>query len=403
MSINQYRDSYSTSKYFQFLVVIRYLYFAYVFVSLIAGPLNIPFAKIGSLWVGAVAFLIFLRKPHSFNRISPMHIFPFLITVTTCGIMSIIHGLSWSDPIWNVVFRLMVVWILNSYIVSEIIITPKCYEIMVVVISITLVIGYFSSAAILGDYNRLSIMNGSSFGNSNDFAHWCSFCVLSFLFMSFRLRDVFQKSFFLIMAAVFLILALSTFSRATLLGLAASGIFYLFLLITKSDLKRKNFLANIVLIGLLFLVILQLNVFETISLGYSNRWEEETGRMELWPAAIEVIRKAPVWGWGNLYQEIYMPLKNSSTSTHNPFLRLATYAGVVPSIILLMYYTKGFVKSYIDYRTNSETIYVVVLLFFMFLAINTSNWEFVHLPMTIVFSLVFSLSYEAMELDGSKL
>jgi O-antigen ligase len=157
----------------------------------------------------------------------------------------------------------------------------------------------------------------------NGLGAWFGFCCLYFTIVGIETRRVGVRVVSSLAAVGCLYITGLTVSRGALLA-TAIGITVAF-----RGLLRRGFVPLLVFItvsGTMY----NFGVFDRIISDYSTRGMEDTGRLSVWPLALERFLNSPLLGVGMSNVATYVPFKQKRYIPHNSFLFVALASGVLP-------------------------------------------------------------------------
>jgi len=178
---------------------------------------------------------------------------------------------------------------------------------------------------------RAGLERGVGFANPNDLAAWFGFCCVYSLVVAVETRRNVLRLIWLCVAVACLIVVGLTVSRATLMAVAIAGI-----LAARRILKR-GFVPLLVfaILGSGFFVS---GIFDEAIGHYEKRGTEESGRLLVWPLAIERFLESPFAGVGISDLGTYVPQMGKGITPHNGFLYVALGAGIIPLALFVGYW-----------------------------------------------------------------
>lgn len=185
-----------------------------------------------------------------------------------------------------------------------------------------------------GGLERAGLSVRGALANPNDLAAWFGFCCVYFLVTALEHKKNLHRMASLIAATgCFLVVGL-TVSRATLGAVALAA-----LVAIRHPLKR-GFLP---LFGLAasILITFQLGLFDRSIDYYLERGTVETGRLQVWPLAIERFLASPLAGVGIERIPTYVPESQKEITPHNSFLYVGLAGGMIPLLFFTLFWIRA--------------------------------------------------------------
>lgn len=216
---------------------------------------------------------------------------------------------------------------------------------------------------------RARLDAASSIGNPNDLAAWFGFCAVYFLTTAIESRrDAVRVTAFLFLIGCLGVVGV-TVSRTTLVAVALAAVVAL-----------RHVLRAGLLPVLLFVVLcagaLQTTAFENAVSSYTARGLRDTGRLEVWPLAIERVVESPLLGVGA--SDSGTEVTGSQViSPHNGFLFLALASGIVPFVLFARYWWRAARTVWRSRgRASGDMAYALPLFAYAFVSIQSGNLIF---------------------------
>jgi O-antigen ligase len=225
-------------------------------------------------------------------------------------------------------------------------------------------------------------LDGISIGNPNDLAAWFGFCCVYFTILGLETRRSWMRAISWLIAVGCLYVVGLTVSRAPLFAAAFSTA-----LAFRRVLKRGffPFLALIVLAWIAY----GLGLFEQSAAKYVQRGLEETGRLIVWPLAIQRFLQSPFVGVGGDHTNTYLPTAGIAVAPHNGFIYIALGFGVVPLLFFIAYWLQLFGKVLNPpSRPHEDAPFLTPLLIYSFLIAMNLNEAFMQPWMMVTFATV---------------
>jgi hypothetical protein len=101
-------------------------------------------------------------------------------------------------------------------------------------------------------------------------------------------------------------------------------------------LLRRGFVP-LLLLGTSVWVLYGIGLFDQTIGAYATRGTVETGRLAVWPLAIQRYFGSPLVGVGGANLETYAPSMGQYFTPHNTFLAIALGSGVIPLAVFSAY------------------------------------------------------------------
>ena len=227
-------------------------------------------------------------------------------------------------------------------------------------------------------------------GNSNGMAFWFGFCAIYFAVVGLETRRVALRLVAWTGAvACFFVIGL-TVSRGTLLAVAIS------IVIAFRRLLNRSVVPLVLLLAAGWVVYL-LGIFDRAAGSYTARGLEETGRMLVWPLALERFFNSPWYGVSTIGTLIPGGAQFYITP-HNAFLFLALSSGLVPLLLFGTYCARAALGVWRAHRSqHPDALFILPLFVFVFLVAQSSNAMFLDFP----FIVTFAAALGAAELRGA--
>ncbi|NJL55653.1 O-antigen ligase family protein [bacterium] len=372
----------------RFGVMIESLYFLYLIYTNVIIIYGFEINNLGVLMLaGTAALILFSTQPVRIFE-SPTVTFTVLMTFYMFFVVGLAH-----NQFMMVLFDQLMTMVLTAIIFVFLVHRPGFFKRMIFLMYIIGVIAFANADT--SEYGRLQ--GGGNLGNPNVFASWMAFACLGLAMWGFHARSLPEKIGTWGMMFYGLVIIGLTVSRGALLALIVALVVFLIIYAPRSS-GPINIIITLILIGIGAGIFTQTPVFQSITESYSDRLDKESGREELWPAAIAQIRESPVLGYGNSGLKVATPTKVHSS--HNPFLTLGLIAGVFPPLLLAVMYGLGALRMEKRY-TLDGVFWLPAFFIYTFMMINFSNWYFPR-PWAML-TLVAALEYRHLLSNPSEL
>jgi O-antigen ligase len=181
------------------------------------------------------------------------------------------------------------------------------------------------------DLDRSSSISGLA--NANDLAAWFGFCCVYWAIAGIETKRAAVRVASWLAATGCLYVVGLTVSRGTLFAAAIA------IIVALRRLLKRGFVPVIALI-ILSWITYELHLFKPIAAFYAARGMEETGRLAVWPLAIERFLGSPFVGVGDSQLGTLVPKSGKLVTPHNTFLLIALASGVVPLVFYLGYWIR---------------------------------------------------------------
>src|SRR5262249_17959938 len=132
-------------------------------------------------------------------------------------------------------------------------------------------------------------------------------------------------------------------------------------------------------------------IFDQAATSYSARATTETGRLLVWPLAIERFLDSPLYGVGVSNLDTYLPTHNRSITQHNSFLFIALASGIVPLLFYALYWWRAVRGAW---RTQivlaAESPFCIPLTLYAFLLALEGNLSFMKPWAVVILALAMA-------------
>jgi len=181
---------------------------------------------------------------------------------------------------------------------------------------------------------RAGLENDVGFANPNDLAAWFGFCCVYSLVVAVETRRHANRLVWLFIATGCLLVVGLTVSRATLMAVLIAGI------IALHRILKRGFLPLLIfaILGSGFFIS---GIFDDAIGHYDQRGTEESGRLLVWPLAIERFFESPLVGVGTGRVGTYVPEMGEGITPHNSFLYIGLASGIIPLVLFVTYWVKA--------------------------------------------------------------
>ena len=298
--------------------LVEYAYYALLFYGMLATFLGIfvP-ALAGGMMLVLAAFCILRLGPRATVVYTPLR-FPLACALSYLIVQITVHG----ESIMGGEALSFIQWILVLIILQSLYLRRGFLHRCVLV---------FFSMGLIGLPYLISLVRASGrghevgigFSNANSLGEWFGFCCLYFTIVGLETKRNGVRVASILAAVGCLYIVGLTVSRGALVATAIG------ITIALRRLLRRGFVPLLVLIivsGSLY----TFGVFDGIIGHYTERGMEETGRLLVWPLAIERFLSSPLLGVGAGNIATYVPSVHKHFTPHNSFIYIALASGVLP-------------------------------------------------------------------------
>jgi hypothetical protein len=184
------------------------------------------------------------------------------------------------------------------------------------------------------DLERTGLSVAIPLANPNDLAAWFGFCCLYFIILGLEAKNKFLQLAGFGAATGCLFVVGLTVSRSVLGAIALGAI------LASRRVLRGGFMPLLIIVVVLF-TALQLGLFDQAVSYYLERGAEETGRLQMWPLAIDRFLGAPFVGVGVEDIGTYIPESGRDVTPHNSFLYIGLASGILPLVLFCLFWVKA--------------------------------------------------------------
>jgi O-antigen ligase len=346
--------------------MVEYTYYATFLYASMGPALGL---SVGLLPTGMMAVLAAFCVMHAGSRARAVYapiVFPLSCAISYIAVQLAVHGESFMAE----TVRPFVPWMLLLVIIQSLSLRQGFSHRFTLVV---FVIGLASLPYLRfvgdGDISRAGL-DQMSIGNSNDLAAWFGFCCVYFTVFSMDTKRPMLRAVSWSIVVVCLYVVGLTVSRGTLLAVAVATT------VALRHLLKRGFIPVLLLL-LLVGTIFELGLFEQSMAAFATRGTEETGRLLVWPLAIERFLSSPLAGVGGRNVETYVPFAHKPISPHNTFISIGLASGIVPLTFFLAYWVRAIRGAL---RSNAKRLpdapFRIPLLIYIFLIELTTSGTF---------------------------
>jgi len=312
--------------------IVEYLYFALILNSIMATAWGISVPFVGGAGLALLALYCLSRQSKDVKTLCAQLLLPAGCAVVFVAVQVLVHD----QPLLDQENRQFINWIWAIIIVQSLI--PR--ETFLHYFAATaLAIGAFLLPYLNLTYGgegsiRAGLERDVGFANPNDLAAWFGFCCVYSLVVAVETRRHANRLVWLSVATGCLIVVGLTVSRATLMAVAIAGI------IALHGLLKRGFVPLLIfaILGSGFFIS---GIFDDAIGHYDQRGTEESGRLLVWPLAIERFLESPLIGVGVEELGTYVPEMGKEITPHNGFLYVGLASGIIPLAFFVGYWIQA--------------------------------------------------------------
>jgi O-antigen ligase len=362
----------------------EYLYFALMFYGMLADAWGFSIPLLAPAGLLALAMYCLWRLIKSGISLEPIAL-PLGCAASFLIIQIIIHDGSPMDD----ALRVFVTWIFALIIIRSLCLRDGFFHRFAFA---TLALGVLFLPYLVLNYNtiqtepRAGLESSIGVANPNDLAAWFGFCCVYCIIVAIETRRSIVRVAALLVAAGCLFVVGLTVTRGALVAAAIATV------IASRRILKRGFLA------ILLLLVVGSGIFvsgvfdESIGL-YNERGTEETGRLLVWPLAIERFFESPIIGVGVSKSATYVPASGAEITPHNSFLYLALSSGIIPFALFLAYWITACGRAL---KSNSrqipETPFLLPLFIYTLIMCSLVAGEFFYPWAIVTLSMAMSAS-----------
>jgi len=220
------------------------------------------------------------------------------------------------------------------------------------------------------DLSRAGLETNIGIANPNDFAAWSGFCCVYFTVLALESRRNWVRLLSSVTALGCLLIVGLTVSRGPLFAMACA------IVLALRRVLRRGFVPFLSLIVLAWIAY-GLGLFDRSTAMYAQRGLEETGRLLVWPLAINRFLESPLAGVGIARVKTVLPVVGVAVSPHNGFIFIALASGVVPLLFFIAYWIRLLAATFkVGVRSHEDASFHAPLLLYSFLIVMNLNEAF---------------------------
>jgi hypothetical protein len=356
---------------------LEFVFYVQVFYSVMGPALGLSFGSLGILMLGIVGGGCVLAMGRYSIAIMRSVVLPVACGLSSVAIQILVHGSSLN----NGYVREWIPWMAGIVVLQHLALRRGFLHRACIVMFL---IGASTLPFIesFGTEHRMGLAATITIANPNDFGAWFGFCCVYFAILGFEARRQWVRAVAWSLAvACLLILGLSV-SRAPLVAAAISIVF---------AMRRvlKTGVLPLLFLGAAGWVTFALGLFNQSAELYAERGLEESGRLLVWPLAIERFLGSPLAGVGAGNIATYVPEAGSYLTPHNGLIFIALASGIVPLLLFIGWCMQLVVSTYrASPALDADSPFHRALLLYAFLIIMNLNSAFSLPCMMVVFGSV---------------
>ncbi len=361
-------------------------YYVHILYSTMAGDtgFTIPFAGLGFLM--ALAGYCAFRRGASLESATKLIRLPIAFALSFLFVRVLAHG----DSVTAEYVREVPAWICGLIVAQSLAQRPgfvQRFPIAMLVIALPSLPHVGSLDMSIYTDNGIDVSRvGGGMGplrNPNGLAIWFGFCCVFFAVLGLETRRYSLRVAAWVTAVGCLFVLGLTVSRGGLLAVAISVV------IAFRRILNRGFVPLLLLLGAAW-VAYSIGLFDRASASYAARGMEETGRLLVWPVAIDHFLESPLVGWSGV--RIFVPAKNAVVTPHNGPIFICLSAGIVPFLLFMAYCMKSAASAWRAYRAQIPDAYFVLpLLVYQFITTQTTNVYFLDFSFIVTFACALQI------------
>jgi len=351
---------------------VEYAYYALIWYSTSAELWGISVPLVGAAMMAALAAFCVMRLGFVF--------YERIASALGCAISFVVlqmalHGQS----LFDLTIRSWITWIFALIIVQSLSLRRGFLHRFALV---AFVIGLTTLPSLrvtldTTELARLGLERGSPLSNPNGLAAWFGFCVVYFTILGLETKRAKVRVVSWVVAFGCLFVVALTVSRGPLFASVLA------IVLSLRHLLKRSFLPVLLLVMLSW-GILESGLFDRTLAFYTTRGMSDTGRLAVWPIAIQRSLGSPWVGVGATDIETYVASRGKLISPHNSFLLIALASGVIPLAFFLLYWIRA---AQGVFRSNAEKLadgrFLIPLFIYAFLITQILNQPFTLPFMTV--------------------
>ena len=337
---------------------LEWWYYAQVFYAIMGTALGLSVGSLGAAGLALLAAVCLIRAGKYRTVIIQAAVLPLACGLSFVAVQTFVHSESILGSTGN---RSFITWMFGLVIVHYLALRPGFLHRFAVVAAVIGLATLPYLVSVGGDASRARLDKTITINNPNDLGAWFGFVCVYFAILGLETRRNSIRALSWIVAGGCVLVIGLTVSRTPIFA-AACGVAFAF----RRVLKRGfvPFVAFIVVAWLAY----AFGFFDSTATRFAQRGLVDSGRLSVWPLAIQRILESPLSGVGVQHVATYLPLAGVSTMPHNSFIFLALSSGVIPLLFFAVYWAQLFATTLRGSATsNGERSFESSLLVYSFL------------------------------------
>jgi O-antigen ligase len=345
---------------------LEWWYFAQVFYSVMGTALGLAIGSLGAAGLAALAGVCLLRAGPYRGVVIKAAMAPLACALSFIVVQTLMHGQSLLGDYNREYITWMFALVIVHYLALQRGFTHRFAAFAAVMGLVTL--PYLRSFA--GDASRAGLDKTITISNPNDLGAWFGFCCVYLVVLGLETRRNWIRALSWVAAGGCLLVIGLTVSRAPLFAVACSIVFAFRRILNRGFVP---FLALIVVAWFAY----ALGVFESSATRFAQRGFEESGRLLVWPLAINRFLESPLTGVGTGNVGTWVPQAGMHVTPHNAFIFIALASGIVPLLFFFIYWVQLFATAFRHpHDSPGEASFHSTLLVYSFLIALNLNGVF---------------------------
>lgn len=303
---------------------VEYTYYALIFYGIMGSGLGVSLPMLAGGMMVVLAAVCILRQGSRAIAVHKPIALPLACALSFLAVQVVVYD----EPLTGGILRSMITWILGLLIVQSLCLRQGVlHRLAIVLFTIGLItLPYLTFQGGEVGTERASAeqsMISGDLTNPNGLGAWFGFCAVYFAIVGVETqRNAVRIAAWLVAVGCLYIVGL-TVSRGALFATAVGIVFAV------RRLLKRGFIPLLVFI-IMSWIIYEFGLFERLTSLYAARGMEETGRLLVWPVAIDRYFSSPLIGVGASNVATYVPFSGRLYTPHNSFIYFALSSGVVP-------------------------------------------------------------------------
>jgi len=327
-----------------------------VFFGFMGSVLGLVADSVGGLMLALLAGCCVLRMgTRALSVLTPV-VLPLAFAASHIAVQGVAYG----EPIIGEEARIFAPWILGVVIIQCLALRRgflhRCaIAIFLIGISTLPYLSYYRGSDRIGLDLRIPI------ANPNDLGAWFGFCCVYFAILGLETRRMSVRVMSGLAATGSLFIMALTVSRAPLFAAAVS------ILVAFRRVLHRGFAPLLCLVGVAWIGY-ELGLFDQSASLYSSRGLEDTGRLLIWPLAIERFFNSPLTGVGAFDVATLIPGNSAPVTPHNSFLLVALASGILPLLLYVGYWVRSGVEAFrLNAHSHEDAVFLIPLFLYAFM------------------------------------